>query len=91
MAFFKEVVNKSAMEDCGMKGVRGQGIKKGSKWWNDGVKIVLEEKWQMLERWLHNRSEEWEMYKEKNRGKKSQHLPQCFPINPIIHPFNQSP
>ena len=70
MAFFKEVVNKSAMEDCGMKGGRGQGIKKGSKWWNDGVKIVLEEKWQMLERWLHNRSEEWEMYKEKNREAK---------------------
>ena len=65
-AFFKEVVNKSAMEDCGMKGVRGQGIKKGSKWWNDGVKM-----WQMLERWLHNRSEEWEMYKEKNRGKRA--------------------
>ena len=68
---FKEAVNKSAMEVCGKRRVRGQGIRKGSEWWNDRVKKVLREKRQMYERWLQSgRSEEWEMYKEKRREAK---------------------
>ena len=50
------------MEVCGMKRVRGRGIKRGSEWWNEGVKKVLEEKRQLFERWLlSKRSEEWEL------------------------------
>ena len=45
---FKEVVNKSAEEVCGKRRVRGQGIKRGSEWWNEGVKRVLKEKIQCM-------------------------------------------
>ena len=65
---FREAVNKSAVEVCGMKRVKGRGIKRGSEWWNEEVKKVLEEKRQGFERWLQSkRGEEWELYKEKRR------------------------
>ena len=47
---FREAVNESAMEVCGKRRVREQGIRKGSEWWNDRVKKVLREKRQMDER-----------------------------------------
>ena len=68
---FREAVNESAMEVCGKRIVREQGIRKGSEWWNDRVKKVLREKRQMYERWLQSgRSREWETYKEKRREAK---------------------
>ena len=68
---FKETVCKSAVEVCGMRRVGGQGIKKGSEWWNEGVKKMLTEKRQLFERWLQSkRSEDWEVYKEKRREAK---------------------
>ena len=68
---FKETVCKSAVEVCGMRRVRERGIKKGSEWWNEGVKKVLTEKRQLFERWLQSkRNEDWEVYKEKRREAK---------------------
>ena len=68
---FKEAVIKCAEEVCGKRRVRVQGIKKGSEWWNDGVKRVLGEKRKIYERWLQSRrEEEWELYKEKRREAK---------------------
>ena len=68
---FKETVCKSAEEVCGMRRVGGRGIRKGSEWWNEGVKEMVAEKRQFFERWLQSkRSEDWEAYKVKRRETK---------------------
>ena len=62
---FKETVVKSATEVCGKKLVGG-GIRKGSEWWNEGVKKKVQEKKQAFEEWLQcNSAENYENYKQK--------------------------
>ena len=56
-----------------MRRVGGRGIKKGSEWWNEGVKKMLTEKRQLFERWLQSKmGEDWEVYTMKRmEAKKS--------------------
>ena len=45
----------------------GGGIKKGREWWNEEIKMKVEEKKKAYEEWLQCRSrEKYEIYKEKN-------------------------
>ena len=61
----KESLVESASEVCG-KRVVGGGIRKGSEWWNEGVKSKVDEKKKAYEEWLQNRSNEsYERYKAK--------------------------
>ena len=54
-----------------MRRVGGRDIKKGSEWWNEGVKKMLTEKRQLFERWLQSKmGEDWEVYTEKRREAK---------------------
>ena len=47
--------------------VCGGGIRKGSEWWNDEVKVVVEGKKKEFEEWLQCRTrEKYEIYKAKN-------------------------
>ena len=40
---------------CG-KRIVGGGMRRGSKWWNEGVKMKAEEKKKVLEEWLQSNS-----------------------------------
>ena len=54
-----------ASEVCG-KRVVGAGIRKVSEWWNERVKMKVEEKKRAYEEWLQYGSlEKYERYKEK--------------------------
>ena len=51
---------------CVEKGVRSC-MRRGSEWWNDSVKMKVEEKKKAFEEWLQSNSrEKYERYKEKN-------------------------
>ncbi|XP_068230618.1 uncharacterized protein [Palaemon carinicauda] len=55
-----------ASDVCGKK-VVGGSMRKGSEWWNEGVKVKVEEKKRAFEEWLQSNSiEKYEKYKEKN-------------------------
>ena len=42
-------------------------MRKGSEWWNEGVKMKVEEKKRAFEEWLQcNSMEKYERYREKN-------------------------
>ena len=42
-------------------------MRKGSEWWNEGVKMKVEEKKKAFEEWLQcNSVEKYERYREKN-------------------------
>ena len=61
----RETLIESASEVCGKRSVGG-GIKKGSEWWNEEVKMKVEEKRKAYEDWLQCRSrEKYERYKVK--------------------------
>ena len=50
---------------CGKRFVGG-GMRKGSEWWNEGVKMKVEEKKKAFEEWLQcNSMEKYERYREK--------------------------
>ncbi|WP_435326731.1 hypothetical protein, partial [Klebsiella pneumoniae] len=50
---------------CG-KRIVGRGIRKGSEWWNEAVKKVVDEKKRAYEEWLQcNTLEKYEIYKQK--------------------------
>ena len=54
-------------EVCGYRRV-GVGKRKGSEWWNDRVKRVVEEKKRLFEEWLQGRDRGvWERYREKRK------------------------
>ena len=62
---FKDSVMGCASDVCG-KRVVGGGIRKGSEWWNERVKMKVEEKKRAYEEWLQcGNSESYERYKEK--------------------------
>ena len=62
---FKETTVGCAGDVCGKK-VVGGGIRKGSEWWNETVKGVVEEKKRAFEEWLQSGSlEKYESYKQK--------------------------
>ena len=62
---FKDSVMGCASDVCG-KRIVGGGIRKGSEWWNEGVKMKVEEKKRAYEEWLQCDSfESYERYKEK--------------------------
>ena len=51
---------------CG-KGFVGGCRRRGSEWWNEGVKMKVEEKKRAFEEWLQcNSMEKYERYREKN-------------------------
>ena len=54
-------------EVCGSRKV-GCGKRKGSEWWNENVKRVVEEKKRAYEQWLQRRNRRmWELYREKRQ------------------------
>ena len=62
----KESFVRHASNVCGKRFVGGC-IRKGSEWWNEGVKIKVEEKKRAFEEWLQCDSmEKYERYREKN-------------------------
>ena len=62
----RESLVENASVVCGKRSVGG-GIRKGSEWWNEEVKMKVEEKKKAYEEWLQCRSrEKYERYKEKN-------------------------
>ena len=62
---FKENVMGCASDICG-KRIVGGGIRKGSEWWNERVKMKIEEKKRAYEEWLQCKNyESYERYKEK--------------------------
>ena len=55
-----------ASDVCGKRFVGGC-MRKGSEWWNEGVKMKVEEKKRAFEEWLQcNSMEKYERYREKN-------------------------
>ena len=72
----KECLLESASEVCGKRFVGG-GIRKGSEWWNEDVKVVVEEKKRAYEEWLQCRTrEKYDIYRTmkvevKRRTRKS--------------------
>ena len=72
----KECLLESASEVCGKRFVGG-GIRKGSEWWNEEVKVVVEEKKRAYEEWLQCRTrEKYDIYRTmkvevKRRTRKS--------------------
>ena len=55
-----------ASDVCGKRFVGGC-MRKGSEWWNEGVKMKVEEKKRAFEEWLQcNSVEKYERYREKN-------------------------
>ena len=61
----KESLVGNASEVCGKRKVGG-GIRKGSEWWNEGVKLKVKEKKKAYEEWLQCKSsEKYERYKAK--------------------------
>ena len=62
----KENLVEKATEVCGKRTVGG-GIRKGSEWWNEEIRMKVEEKKKAYEEWLQCRSrEKYEIYKAKN-------------------------
>ena len=62
---FKDSVMGCANDVCG-KRIVGGGIRKGSEWWNERVKMKVEEKKRAYEEWLQCKNDEsYERYKEK--------------------------
>ena len=62
---FKDSVMGCASDVCG-KRIVGRGIRKGSEWWNERVKMKVKEKTRAYEVWLQCRnSESYERYKVK--------------------------
>ena len=64
---FKKSVVKCAEKVCGMRKVGG-GVRKGSEWWCEEVKVAVEEKKRAHGVWLQKKSEvSYERYKECKR------------------------
>ena len=62
----KESLVGHASYVCGKRFVGGC-MRKGSEWWNEGVKMKVEEKKRAFEEWLQcNSVEKYERYREKN-------------------------
>ena len=62
----KESLVGHASDECGKRFV-GDCMRKGSEWWNEGVKMKVEEKKKAFEEWLqYNSVEKYERYREKN-------------------------
>ncbi|WP_435362528.1 hypothetical protein, partial [Klebsiella pneumoniae] len=62
---FKSAVVGCAKEVCGMRRV-GAGIRKGSEWWCEEVRIAVDDKRRAFEVWLQQKDEvSYERYKEK--------------------------
>ena len=62
----KESLVEHASDVCGNRFVGGC-MRKGSEWWNEEVKMKVEEKKRSLEEWLQcNNVEKYERYREKN-------------------------
>ena len=62
----KESLVGHASDVCGKRFV-GVCMRKGSKWWNEGVKMKVEGKKKMFEEWLQcNSMGKYERYREKN-------------------------
>ena len=62
----KESLVGHASDVCGKRFVGGC-MRKGSEWWNEGVKMKVEEKKSAFEEWLQcNSVEKYERYREKN-------------------------
>ena len=62
----KESLVGHASDVCGKRFVGGC-MKKGSEWWNEGVKMKVLEKKRAFEEWLQcNSMEKYERYREKN-------------------------
>ena len=67
---FKSAVERCAVEVCGMRKVGG-GLRKGSEWWCEEVKLAVAEKRQAFETWLQSRTvASYERYKETRRQAK---------------------
>ena len=63
----RECLVENASNVCGKRTVGG-GIRKGSEWWNEEVKMKVEEKKKAYTEWLQGRSrEKYERYKAKKR------------------------
>ena len=62
----KESFVGHASDVCGKRFVGGC-MRRGSEWWNEGVKMKVEEKKRAFEEWLQcNSMEKYERYREKN-------------------------
>ena len=62
----RESLVENASVVCGKRSVGG-GIRKGSEWWNEEIKLKVEEKKKTNEEWLQCKSiEKYERYKAKN-------------------------
>ena len=67
---FKTVVVGCAEEVCGTRRIGG-GIRKGSEWWCEEVKVVIEEKKKAYGNWLQKKDHDsYQKYKEKNNQAK---------------------
>ena len=67
---FRETVMRCAAEVCGMRKVGGTR-KKGSEWWDEEVKLKVEEKRRAFNEWQRARNDQkWENYKIKKREAK---------------------
>ena len=62
----KESFVGHASDVCGKRFIGGC-MRRGSEWWNEGVKMNVEEKKRVFEEWLPcNSMEKYERYREKN-------------------------
>ena len=62
----KESLVGHASSVCGKRFVGGC-MRRGSEWWNEGVKMKVEEKVRAFEEWLQcNSVGKYEIYREKN-------------------------
>ena len=61
----KESLVGHASNVCG-KRFAGGCMRRGSEWWNEGVKMKVEEKKRAFEEWLQCNSVKYERYREKN-------------------------
>ena len=63
----KDAVKRNALEVCGTRRV-GRGLRKGSEWWNEEVKLAVSEKKRAYEVWLQSGSlEDYECYKGRRK------------------------
>ena len=64
---FKDSIVECASDVCG-KRIVGRGIRKGSEWWNESVKKVVDEKKRAYEEWMQSNSlEKYERYRQKKK------------------------
>ena len=62
----KESFVGHASNVCGKRSVGGC-MRRGSEWWNEGMKMKVEEKKRAFEGWLHcNSMEKYKRYRKKN-------------------------